>query len=119
MTMYSRVAMVTILAMSLMPLLSWAVDIHQVRQLAARNNVTCVLVFGDSSVDPGNNNRLPTFMKSNFLPYGKNFFNGRPTGRFTDGRLATDFIGKFFSFFFFTAAYALQINVCNFTSFDK
>lgn len=77
----------------LLPLLSGAVDIGRVREVAARNNMTCVLVFGDSSVDPGNNNVLPTFLKSNFLPYGKDFLNGRPTGRFSNGRLATDFIG--------------------------
>ncbi|CAK7350484.1 unnamed protein product [Dovyalis caffra] len=93
--MYSTVPMVTVLAlMALMPLLSGAVDIHQVRQLAAKNNVTCVLVFGDSSVDPGNNNRLLTPMKGNFPPYGQDFFDRRPTGRFTNGKLATDFIAE-------------------------
>lgn len=55
--------------------------------------VSCMLVFGDSTVDPGNNNRLPTEFKADFLPYGKDFFDGRPTGRFCDGRLAIDFIG--------------------------
>ncbi|XP_024024764.1 GDSL esterase/lipase At5g45950 [Morus notabilis] len=68
------------------------VNVGQIRQLAARNNVSCVLVFGDSSVDPGNNNVLQTTMKGNFPPYGKDFFGRRPTGRFSDGRLATDFI---------------------------
>ncbi|XP_048229612.1 GDSL esterase/lipase At5g45950 isoform X2 [Ricinus communis] len=87
-------AAVMAMALLLMPFLSKAVDIHQIRQIAAEYNVTCVLVFGDSSVDPGNNNRLPTFMKGNFLPYGKDFFNGRPTGRFCNGRLATDFIAE-------------------------
>ena len=77
------------------PLLARAIDIHQLRKLAARNNVTCLLVFGDSSVDPGNNNRLDTTMKGNFPPYGEDFFNGRPTGRFSNGKLATDFIGIF------------------------
>ncbi|XP_061978138.1 GDSL esterase/lipase At5g45950 [Populus nigra] len=93
--MHSRVPMVTVLAlMALMPLFSGAVDIRQLRQLAAKHNVTCVLVFGDSSVDPGNNNRLPTTMKGNFPPYGKDFFDRRPTGRFSNGRLATDFIAE-------------------------
>ncbi|MED6145592.1 hypothetical protein PIB30_026586 [Stylosanthes scabra] len=68
------------------------VDVGHMRQLAAKNNVSCILVFGDSSVDPGNNNVLGTTMKSNFPPYGKDFFNSRPTGRFSNGRLATDFI---------------------------
>ncbi|KAF3451402.1 hypothetical protein FNV43_RR07497 [Rhamnella rubrinervis] len=78
--------------LGLMPLLLRAMDVAQVRSLAAKNNVTCILVFGDSSVDPGNNNVLHTNMKGNFLPYGMDFFGGRPTGRFSDGRLATDFI---------------------------
>lgn len=78
----------------LLPLLSGALVIGQVKEIAARNNVTCILVFGDSSVDSGNNNFIVTTIKSNFLPYGKDFFNGRPTGRFSNGRLATDFIGK-------------------------
>ncbi|KAF9683630.1 hypothetical protein SADUNF_Sadunf04G0033800 [Salix dunnii] len=93
--MHPRVPMVTVFAlMALMPLFSGAVDIRQLRQLAARHNVTCVLVFGDSSVDPGNNNRLPTTMKGNFPPYGKDFFHRHPTGRFSNGRLATDFIAE-------------------------
>lgn len=71
------------------------VEFGRIRQLVARYNVSCVLVFGDSSVDPGNNNVLQTTMKGNFPPYGKNFFGGRPTGRFSDGRLATDFIGTY------------------------
>lgn len=78
----------------LLPLLSGALDIVKAREIAARYNVTCILVFGDSSVDSGNNNFIVTTIKSNFLPYGKDFFNGRPTGRFSNGRLATDFIGK-------------------------
>ncbi|XP_027105442.1 GDSL esterase/lipase At5g45950 [Coffea eugenioides] len=74
--------------------LTEAVDISQLRLLAAKNNMTCVLVFGDSSVDPGNNNRLDTTNKGNFPPYGKDFINGRPSGRFTNGRLTTDFIAE-------------------------
>ncbi|KAB5560656.1 hypothetical protein DKX38_005613 [Salix brachista] len=94
--MHPGVPMVTVLALMalMMPLFSGAVDIRQLRQLAARHNVTCVLVFGDSSVDPGNNNRLPTTMKGNFPPYGKDFFDRHPTGRFSNGRLATDFIAE-------------------------
>ncbi|GLT29538.1 hypothetical protein SLA2020_043970 [Shorea laevis] len=84
---------VGVVMMSIM-LPSKAIDTNKVRRLAAKYNVTCVLVFGDSSVDSGNNNRLDTSFKSNFLPYGRDFFGGRPTGRFSDGRLATDFIAE-------------------------
>ena len=87
-------AILLLLASALMPWFSFAVEVGQVRQLVAKYNVTCVLVFGDSSVDPGNNNVLQTTMKSNFPPYGKDFFHGHPTGRFSNGRLAPDFIGK-------------------------
>ncbi|KAL1289117.1 hypothetical protein HN51_057900 [Arachis hypogaea] len=90
-----RMMIITMALIIIMPLyysVVAKVDIGLVRQLAAKNNVSCILVFGDSSVDPGNNNVLGTTMKSNFPPYGKNFFNARPTGRFSNGRLATDFI---------------------------
>ncbi|KAJ0797011.1 putative triacylglycerol lipase [Helianthus annuus] len=66
---------------------------QKLRVLATKYNVTSILVFGDSSVDPGNNNDLPdTWHKGNFLPYGKDFVHSFPTGRFTNGRLPTDFI---------------------------
>ncbi|XP_023743865.1 GDSL esterase/lipase At5g45950 [Lactuca sativa] len=66
---------------------------QELRILATKYNVTSIIVFGDSSVDPGNNNNLPnTWHKGNFLPYGADFGNSKPTGRFTNGRLSTDFI---------------------------
>lgn len=58
------------------------------------NTVSAVLVFGDSTVDSGNNNYIRTFFKSNFKPYGHDFPNHTPTGRFTNGRLTTDYIGN-------------------------
>lgn len=71
-----------------------ATDVQQLRRLAAFYNITAILVFGDSSVDPGNNNHIPTTFKGNFPPYGKDFFHGQPTGRFSNGRLATDFVAE-------------------------
>ena len=35
--------------------------------------VTAVIVFGDSIMDPGNNNGLHTVVKANHPPYGKDF----------------------------------------------
>lgn len=91
---FMRVSLVGVTFLALMPmLLLRAMEVGQARALAAKMNITCVLVFGDSSVDPGNNNFLRTTFKGNFPPYGMDFFGGRPTGRFSDGRLATDFIG--------------------------
>ncbi|XP_019255145.1 PREDICTED: GDSL esterase/lipase At5g45960-like [Nicotiana attenuata] len=56
------------------------------------NSVSAVLVFGDSTVDSGNNNYINTLSKCNFAPYGRDFVNHKPTGRFTNGRLITDYI---------------------------
>ncbi|MED6145705.1 hypothetical protein PIB30_027952 [Stylosanthes scabra] len=52
-------------------------------------------VFGDSTVDPGNNNYINTPFKSNFPPYGIDFPNHLPTGRFCNGKLATDYIASY------------------------
>lgn len=58
--------------------------------------IPSIIVFGDSSVDSGNNNYVPTVAKSNFQPYGCDFYDRRPTGRFSNGRIATDFISEAF-----------------------
>lgn len=60
---------------------------------APSNSVSAIFVFGDSTSDPGNNNYVTTPFKSNFSPYGRDFPNRIATGRFTNGRLAADFIG--------------------------
>lgn len=56
--------------------------------------IPAVIVFGDSIVDTGNNNKLLTAVKSNFLPYGENFMGGKPTGRFCDGKVPADLIAE-------------------------
>uniref|UniRef100_J3LRM3 Uncharacterized protein n=1 Tax=Oryza brachyantha TaxID=4533 RepID=J3LRM3_ORYBR len=51
-----------------------------------------VMIFGDSVVDAGNNNRLPTLVRADFPPYGRDFpATHAPTGRFCNGKLATDY----------------------------
>ncbi|KAJ4703577.1 GDSL esterase/lipase [Melia azedarach] len=67
----------------------------QGKQRPWNNSVSAILVFGDSTVDPGNNDFIRTAFRSNFPPYGKDFENKTPTGRFTNGRLATDFIASY------------------------
>jgi hypothetical protein len=62
----------------------------------SKAEVPAVIVFGDSSVDSGNNNQIPTMARSNFEPYGRDFLGGRPTGRFSNGRIASDFISEAF-----------------------
>ncbi|XP_020205646.1 GDSL esterase/lipase At1g29670 [Cajanus cajan] len=61
------------------------------------SQLPCVFIFGDSLSDSGNNNNLPTFAKSNYLPYGIDFPNG-PTGRFTNGRTSIDFATELLGF---------------------
>ncbi|XP_078436363.1 GDSL esterase/lipase APG-like [Wolffia australiana] len=48
-----------------------------------------IILFGNSSEDMGKN-YLPTLFKSVFLPYGRDFVMKSPTGRFCNGKLATD-----------------------------
>ncbi|XP_054778816.1 GDSL esterase/lipase At5g45960-like isoform X2 [Prosopis cineraria] len=60
-----------------------------------RNKVSAVYVFGDSTVDPGNNNFVNTAFKGNFPPYGRDFPNQVPTGRFSNGKLGTDFLASY------------------------
>lgn len=63
-------------------------------QVAAK--VPAIIVFGDSTVDAGNNDYISTVAKSNFEPYGRDFAGGRPTGRFSNGRIPTDFMSEAF-----------------------
>ncbi|PUZ70129.1 hypothetical protein GQ55_2G200600 [Panicum hallii var. hallii] len=63
---------------------------------ASSGNVSAIIVFGDSTVDTGNNNFIPTIAKANFPPYGCDFDGGVATGRFSNGRLVTDFVSEMF-----------------------
>ncbi|XP_057981931.1 GDSL esterase/lipase 5-like isoform X2 [Malania oleifera] len=49
-------------------------------------NRAALFIFGDSVLDPGNNNYIntSTLDQANFWPYGITYFH-RPTGRFSDG----------------------------------
>ncbi|KAJ8754996.1 hypothetical protein K2173_015508 [Erythroxylum novogranatense] len=67
-------------------------------QLMSKVNakVPAIIVFGDSTVDSGNNNQISTILRSDFAPYGRDFEGGKPTGRFSNGRIAPDFISEAF-----------------------
>jgi hypothetical protein len=66
-----------------------------VRRGAGQALVPGMMIFGDSVVDAGNNNRLPTLVRADFPPYGRDFpATHAPTGRFCNGKLATDYTGK-------------------------
>ncbi|KAM0071762.1 putative GDSL lipase/esterase, SGNH hydrolase superfamily [Helianthus debilis subsp. tardiflorus] len=62
---------------------------------AQKSTISAVFVFGDSTVDTGNNDYIPTISRGNFPPYGKDFENHQATGRFSNGRLVTDFVVEF------------------------
>ncbi|XP_022777327.1 GDSL esterase/lipase At5g45960-like [Durio zibethinus] len=66
-----------------------------VKQRPFNNKVSAAFVFGDSTVDPGNNNYVETLFRSNFPPYGKDFKDQTPTGRFTNGNLSTDLVASY------------------------
>ncbi|CAD5193739.1 GDSL esterase/lipase At5g55050-like [Musa acuminata AAA Group] len=54
-----------------------------------------VFVFGDSAVDVGNNNFLPSDApKVNFPPWGIDYPGRTPTGRFTNGFNYADYVAK-------------------------
>lgn len=54
-----------------------------------------LFIFGDSTVDVGNNNYITTTPenRADVKPYGQNGFFEGPTGRFSDGRVIVDYIG--------------------------
>ena len=56
--------------------------------------VPALIIMGDSVVDAGNNNHRITLVKANFPPYGRDFVAHSATGRFSNGKLATDFTGS-------------------------
>lgn len=55
--------------------------------------VPCLFIFGDSLVDNGNNNAIPSIARANYPPYGIDFPQG-PTGRFCNGRTVVDVLGE-------------------------
>nr|GEZ08141.1 reverse transcriptase domain-containing protein [Tanacetum cinerariifolium] len=60
--------------------------------------VPALCLFGDSAMDVGNNNRLLTLLRANFLPYGRDFISHKPTGRFCNGKLAADYAAEYLGF---------------------
>ncbi|KAG8380043.1 hypothetical protein BUALT_Bualt07G0152500 [Buddleja alternifolia] len=67
--------------------------------------VPAIITFGDSVVDVGNNDYIPTIFKSNYPPYGRDFKNKEATGRFCNGKLATDITAETLGFTSFAPAY--------------
>uniref|UniRef100_J3L917 GDSL esterase/lipase n=1 Tax=Oryza brachyantha TaxID=4533 RepID=J3L917_ORYBR len=61
--------------------------------------VPAIFVFGDSTVDVGNNNYLPwSSARADFPHNGVDFPGGKPTGRFSNGLIGVDFIAAAMGF---------------------
>ncbi|MCO5557479.1 hypothetical protein L7F22_011044 [Adiantum nelumboides] len=54
--------------------------------------VPAFFLLGDSILDPGNNNRFITLAKVDHYPYGIDFPGNVPTGRFSNGYTAADYL---------------------------
>ncbi|XP_061998969.1 GDSL esterase/lipase At3g14820-like [Rosa rugosa] len=69
---------------------------HNVAAITLSKNGTAsaVFAFGDSILDTGNNDYIVSMSKSNFPPYGRDFMGGMPTGRFSNGRVPSDFVAE-------------------------
>jgi hypothetical protein len=74
------------------------------------HDAPALFMFGDSLADAGNNNFIPKCAAhADFPPYGMSFHH--PTGRFTNGRTAFNFVGIVittleFIFCYFTFLYS-------------
>ncbi|KAH9312863.1 hypothetical protein KI387_027898, partial [Taxus chinensis] len=62
--------------------------------LTEAQKVPAVFMFGDSYGDTGNNDFITTLVKANFLPYGRDFNDHIPTGRFSNGKLMSDYFAE-------------------------
>jgi hypothetical protein len=62
---------------------------------AGKSKISAVFVFGDSIVDPGNNNNRITEARADFPPYGQDFPGGKATGRFSNGKVPGDMLGTY------------------------
>ncbi|KAK4427266.1 GDSL esterase/lipase APG [Sesamum alatum] len=67
--------------------------------------VPAIITFGDSVVDVGNNDFVHTIFKANYPPYGRDFKNQEATGRFCNGKLATDITAENLGFTSYPPAY--------------
>ena len=67
-----------------------------------------LIVLGDSTLDAGNNNNIDTLAKCNFLPYGRDFPGGIPTGCFSNGKLTSYFLGIISKYSMFIFLYTVQ-----------
>lgn len=67
---------------------------HGKTPLLEPNKFPAILIFGDSTVDTGNNNYIKTAFKGNHRPYGIDFPGHVPNGRFSNGKLVPDMVAS-------------------------
>ncbi|KAL1209445.1 GDSL esterase/lipase [Cardamine amara subsp. amara] len=70
-----------------------SVILQQPELVTGQARVPAMFVLGDSLVEVGNNNFLPTIARANYLPYGIDL-NFRPTGRFSNGLNFIDLLAR-------------------------
>ncbi|XP_030968473.1 GDSL esterase/lipase EXL3-like isoform X4 [Quercus lobata] len=61
-------------------------------KLPPNETYPAIFVFGDSTVDTGNNNNRITPSRANYSPYGNDFKGKVATGRFSNGKVPSDMI---------------------------
>uniref|UniRef100_A0A5B7A5W5 Putative GDSL esterase/lipase APG n=1 Tax=Davidia involucrata TaxID=16924 RepID=A0A5B7A5W5_DAVIN len=98
MGIYCRVALAFIFALAL------AIGMNA-QDSTSTTLVPAIVSFGDSAVDIGNNDYLHTIFKANYPPYGRDFVNQKATGRFCNGKLATDLTADTLGFTTYPPAY--------------
>lgn len=89
---YSR-SLASFLGLLVINLCSWSVRGDDLDGVDLTKGAS--FIFGDSLVDAGNNNYLPTLSRANIRPNGIDFkaSGGTPTGRYTNGRTIGDIVG--------------------------
>jgi hypothetical protein len=88
----SRNALLLMMAVALLVRRSCCIDASP--SSANQTRAPALFVFGDSIVDPGNNNVIETtLIHCNFPPYGQDFPGHNATGRFSNGKVPGDILG--------------------------
>ncbi|XP_055801028.1 acetylajmalan esterase-like [Solanum dulcamara] len=91
--------------LSLLLITSLAASFFTPSSAQTKCNINSVYQLGDSLADAGNVIRTPgasIIFRADRSPYGETFFK-RPTGRFSNGRVVTDFISQSFKLSFLNA----------------
>ncbi|CAD6335956.1 unnamed protein product [Miscanthus lutarioriparius] len=83
-----------LLALAVVVLLPPSSAVHGSGRSGGYEDISAIFMFGDSIVDPGNNNHRLTEAKANFPPYGQDFPGRVATGRFSNGLVPGDLLAS-------------------------